>query len=200
MSNSIGGWRPGPTWQWLCVAAVVQTAVLWSIVAKRQALLRDGKEIALPVVPVDPRDLFRGDYVTLGYELTPIKSMALDGRRSFDGLSKGAIAYVTLHQSVDESWLVRSVSAKFPERVDNGDIVIRGRVAYRWGTAGSSDESIDVRFGIERYFVPEGTGALLETKVRDKAIKALVAVGADGTAGIKGLLIDGQRHEDPPLF
>lgn len=200
MSNTIGVWRFGPTWRWLGVAAVVQTAVLWTIIAQRQALLRDGKEIVLPVVPVDPRDLFRGDYVTLGYDLTPIKAMALDGRPSFDGLSKGAIAYVTLRQSVDDSWQVRSVSPRRPDRIDDGELLIKGRVAYHFGAAGSPDESIDVRFGIERYFVPEGTGALLETKVRDKAIKALLAVGADGAAGIKGLLIDGQRHEDPPLF
>ena len=31
-----------------------------------------GERIKLPVVPVDPRDLFRGDYVVLGYDFNNI--------------------------------------------------------------------------------------------------------------------------------
>ena len=57
-----------------------------------------------------------------------------------------------------------------------------------------------MRFGIESYFVAEGTGKVLEDSVREKKIQALVAIGTDGSAALKGLVIDGQRHEDPPLF
>ena len=44
------------------------------------------------------------------------------------------------------------------------------------------------------------TGKPLEEKVREHKISTLLALGPDGTAAIKGLLIDGERHEDPPLF
>ncbi len=35
-------------------------------------VLRDGREITLKVEPVDPRDLLRGDYVSLCYEISRI--------------------------------------------------------------------------------------------------------------------------------
>jgi uncharacterized membrane-anchored protein len=57
-----------------------------------------------------------------------------------------------------------------------------------------------MRYGVETYFVPEGTGRALESKVRDHKIEAIVAVGADGQAALKGLVIDGERHVDPPLL
>ncbi len=59
---------------------------------------------------------------------------------------------------------------------------------------------VNVRYGIENCFVPEGTGRALEDKVRAHKIEAIVAVAADGTAALKGLIVDGERHEDPPLL
>jgi uncharacterized membrane-anchored protein len=57
-----------------------------------------------------------------------------------------------------------------------------------------------MRYGIETYFVPEGTGRALESQVREHKIDAILAVGSDGTAALKGLVIDGERHVDPPLL
>jgi uncharacterized membrane-anchored protein len=57
-----------------------------------------------------------------------------------------------------------------------------------------------MRYGIESYFVPEGTGRPLEQQVRDKKISAVLAVGRSGDVAIKALVIDGQRlAEEPPL-
>jgi uncharacterized membrane-anchored protein len=59
---------------------------------------------------------------------------------------------------------------------------------------------VNVRYGIETYFLPEGTGRALETEVRGGKIDAIVAVDATGTAALKGVVIDGKRHVDPPLL
>ncbi len=57
-----------------------------------------------------------------------------------------------------------------------------------------------IRYGIESYFVPEGTGGELEQLVRDKKIRAVLAVASDGTAAIKALEVEGKRiHEQAPL-
>lgn len=197
---SSSAWRFGPTWRWLAIAAIAQAALLTKIVVDRQRLLSLGTEVALPVVPVDPRDLFRGDYVTLGYAFTPIKLQATDKPEAVDQLKAGDTVFVTLRQSPDGAFSATSVSTHHPQTSQRDDVVIRGTVRHRRGERGKADDQIDVRFCIERYFVPEGTGRMLEDKVRDQAIKALVAVGPDGTAGIKGLMVDGQRHVDPPLL
>jgi len=41
---------------------------------------------------------------------------------------------------------------------------------------------------------------VLESKVREHKIDAILAVGADGSAALKGLVVDGERHVDPPLL
>ena len=58
--------------------ALAQIGFLGWIIAGRAAILRDGQEILLKVEPVDPRDLLRGDYVRLGYEISriPVKLIA----------------------------------------------------------------------------------------------------------------------------
>ena len=50
------------------LVAFLQTAALAWIVYDRVSLLEDGREVVLKNVPVDPRDLFRGEYVILNYE------------------------------------------------------------------------------------------------------------------------------------
>ena len=57
-----------------------------------------------------------------------------------------------------------------------------------------------IKYGIESYFVPEGEGKRLEDLVRERKLQVLVAVGADGEAAIKGLLIDGALQYEEPLF
>lgn len=59
-----------PSRKWLIAALAVaglQTAAIGHMVSDRVQLLRSGREIVLPIVPVDPRSLFRGDYVILSY-------------------------------------------------------------------------------------------------------------------------------------
>ena len=51
------------------LAALVLCGLILAMVVQRAAILRSGQEVRLEVVPVDPRDLFRGDYVVLGYRI-----------------------------------------------------------------------------------------------------------------------------------
>jgi uncharacterized membrane-anchored protein len=88
----------------------------------------------------------------------------------------------------------------FPKNVAASDVVLKARVKSVWLGPDASRGVINLRYGIETYFVPEGTGRALEDKVREHKIDAIVAVGEDGTAVLKGLAIDGERHVDPPLL
>ena len=48
--------------------------IILVFIASKEFTLRTGKEILLKTVPVDPRDLFRGDYVILRYEISRLDS------------------------------------------------------------------------------------------------------------------------------
>ena len=177
--------------------------------ADKQGLLRHGREIVLPVTPVDPRDLFRGDYVILGYAVAQVPGPAgesgkLDPGPIVPGKATPAAAlrprtplYATLEQQADGGWQAVASSRTHPGSVATNQVVLQGRTNERpWSRPGT----VQLRYGIESYFVPEGTGKPLEDSVREKKIQALIAVAKDGTAAIKGLIIDGERHEDPPLL
>jgi len=57
----------------LIIAVVVlQAAALAAVVMQRETVLQDGDLVFMRTLPVDPRDLLRGDYVRLGYEVANI--------------------------------------------------------------------------------------------------------------------------------
>jgi uncharacterized membrane-anchored protein len=187
-------------WPLLAGVAVVQSAALFNMVYQRDRLLKTGKEIVLPVQPLDPRDIFRGDYVTIGYDFNLLKKSNTETDPDFNGFSPGSTAYVTMTPTPSGGWTKAHVGSSYPSQVAPGDVVIKGSVKQVWASENPAESMVNVRYGIENYFVPEGTGRALEDKVRTHKIEAIVAVAADGTAALKGLIVDGERHEDPPLL
>lgn len=179
----------------LAIIAAAQTAVLAAMVIDRVRLLRTGREITLPIVPVDPRDLFRGEYVRLGYEAGRVPARLLEGPRP----SEGAAFYVTLEKKAD-TWQPVRVMRTLQQETSPDRIVLKARTPYRWTAETSADAVLNVRYGIESYFVPEGQGLRLENLAREKKMATLVAIDSGGNAAIKGLLIEGTLQYEEPLF
>jgi uncharacterized membrane-anchored protein len=182
----------------IAIAVATQLGILSSMVMGQVRLLTNGREIVLPIVPIDPRDLFRGDYVTLAFPISSLSSSLLDPSAPLTNSS----FYVTATPAPDGTWTPTRISADRPTPA-SPDIVLKAR--SRWGHIVVSNNStpprtIPVQYGIERYYVPEGKGPRLEKLARDKKLSAIVAVGADGSTAIKGLMIDGQRVYDEPLY
>ena len=176
------------------IVAMLLTAVLGWMVWDRVDLLKNGREIVLPVVPVDPRDLFRGDYVILGYGVSqvPAPKTQIEGRRT------GPL-FVTLEKQADGDWKAVATAPSHPGSVTADQVVLRGKSDSRFWQRGPAG-TLRLRYGIESYFVPEGTGLELEKLVRDKKIMAVVAVDAGGRSAIKGLLVDGKVVHREPVF
>jgi uncharacterized membrane-anchored protein len=171
----------------LGAVALAQTAVLAWMVIDRVRLIKTGREIVLPIVPVDPRDLFRGEFVRLGYEINRAPLSLLKGTPPKDS----QVVYVTLGKQEDGTW--RAVGVADSALAGGADqVVLKGRVsAQGWG---------GIRYGIESYFVPEGEGRRLESLARDRKLAVLVSVDKAGNAAIKGLIIDGKLQYEEPLF
>jgi uncharacterized membrane-anchored protein len=187
-------------WPLLIFVALVQSAALFKIVYDRDNLLKTAREITIPVRPVDPRDLFRGDYARLGYDVSMLRQSNMPAGVTLDDFQRGGSIYVTLTPDGAGGWKVAGASSDYPKQVATSDVVLRGVVETVWKPKKDSDVQVNVRYGIETYFVPEGTGSALETEVRSGKIDAIVAVDDSGTAALKGVVIDGKRHVDPPLL
>ena len=185
---------------WVAIAAVAlsQAAVLGWMIWDRVSLLANGREVVLEVVPVDPRSLFRGDYVILGYDIS--RFTLPPGTKP---PKRNSPFYVTLKKGAGETWQAVAGGTERPQKVQPDEVVIEGRVDYT--AQGSSDNKqqpavVGLHYGIESFFVPEGTGRELERLVGDKKISALIAIDSGGQAAIKGLMSDGQRVYDEPLL
>ncbi len=175
----------------LIVLAVLQTLALAWIVAGRIALLRSPDTVTLATEPVDPRDLFRGDYVTLAYDITRLTIGELPGDRDF---SRGDTIYVELAPA-DETWKAVGVWREYPKAAEENK-VIRGRILNVAGNGGAAA----VAYGIESYFVPEGQGRDLEAARNARRLSVDVSLASDGEAAIKGLRMDGTLLYEEPLL
>lgn len=170
---------------------VIQTLILGWMVMSRVQILRSSDVVTLHSEPVDPRDLFRGDYVTLSYGINSLSLTNINGDMSW---KKGDIAYIELTPSKD-NW--RAIAA-FHEHVVPalGNKIIRGRITYLDTTRNIAH----LDYGIERYFVPEGEGRALESERNKRALSVDVAIASNGEAAIKGIRIDGKPVYEEPLF
>ena len=185
------------------LAALLLCGLILAMIVPRAAILRDGREVRLEVVPVDPRDLFRGDYVVLGYRIGTV-DQPKDAEKSF---TRGQKVFVTLRPDANNKFRAVAISAEAPA-ASGSDIVIAGTVSSPsncpLNDAGARDcklgsRAVDVRYGLESYFVPQGEGKKIETT--DKArLEVVAAVAPSGQAAIKRLLIDGQPVYDEPPF
>jgi uncharacterized membrane-anchored protein len=115
-----------------------------------------GTPVILKTAPVDPRSLFRGNYVRLGYDISRINR-----ELTTESFKRGEVGYVTLREEEG----VYVATGLYRERPDSG-LFIRGRVN---GTGGS----YWMNYGIEAYFMP-----------KEKAMKAQGAIRQGASAEV----------------
>ncbi len=173
------------------VLVVIQTLILGWMVVDRVTILNSPDVVTLKSEPVDPRDLFRGDYVTLTYAITTLPLTAINGDMNW---KTDQTIFVELAATKDD-W--QAIAAFHNDKVPAaGNKVIRGKIDYLDETRNIAR----VKYGIERYYVPEGEGRTLEDQRNKRALTVDVALANDGEAAIKGIRIDGKPVYQEPLF
>ncbi len=183
---------------------LVLCGLILAMVLERANVLRNGAAVRLATEPVDPRDLFRGDYVILNYEISRLNVTKLAGRASFD---RNDIVYVGLRTAADgKAEPVKLVREGEPREA--GLVWLQGKAANTVSCDASgpnqeacmeTDQIMRVRYGLESYFVPQGEGKVIEQTDKSR-VDVIVAVAASGKSAIKSLLIDGKPLYDEPPF
>ncbi len=168
----------------IILAAVVglQSAWILGTTAVQEQSLAHGKVVLLDTRPVDPRDLLRGDYVILEYTINSIPWSKFSPALTND-LPNGETVYVLLEQQ-GAFYQVTQASTE-PIAGDQDHPVLRGLSAYSWRTRTNSTR---VEYGLERYYVPEGTGN------PTGKLTAEVAIPASGHGIIKQVYINGRPY------
>jgi uncharacterized membrane-anchored protein len=178
-------------------AILLQCALLVLMVADRVRILREGREVTLQTRPVDPRDLLRGDYVVLGYDISQLPAGALAGQPTAE---RNPVVFVKLAPDANGLYQAVSVHAA-PVTVTAPEVLIRGRVSYSCGsTSRTFCDRLTIRYGLENYFVPEGEGKTLEQARNQQKLRVVAAVLPSGRAAIKRLLLDGEPVYEEPWY
>jgi len=182
------------------VLALVQIGFLGWIIAGRAAILRDGKEVLLKVQPIDPRDLLRGDYIVLGYEISRIPVKLIANIPAGQLTSDDTSIMVRLKKGADGYW--QASAAWFglaPTSAAADEVDIAGHVAAGWGLR-EEGASITPDYGIERFYLPEGQGMAIQDDMRVRPFGVRVAVAVNGAAQIKALMDGDKTLFEEPLY
>jgi uncharacterized membrane-anchored protein len=166
----------------------LQTIVLVAMVVMHGLPYVVGERILLKVVPVDPRDMFRGDFVVLNYEISRLPPEGIPGiqpyhfwwsRRTFrTEETQDRTVYVTVEPEADgRHWHAVKFSTERPAT---------GK--YLQGTYSARNFGSPLQFGIEAYFVEEGQGRELESLRNSKHLSAEIAVAHWGQAKLVRLV------------
>ncbi len=158
------------------IIVLLQALVLFGIALSFYAIGWFGKDVRIRTVPVDPRDLLYGDYVTLGYDISRLSpSLWKDTARQPE---RGQPVYVVLKPGADG--IAEPVAAYGSKpALQEGEVVMKGRIDHSWS------KEVFVKYGVEKYYVPEGTGKSLEEKANRLIVHMKVAPW--GQAKIEGL-------------
>lgn len=156
----------------LALLAVVaaQIALPLALAAVAAADLAFGREIRLRAEPVDPLDIFRGNYVVLRYDISTLPVQ-------YD-TDRGDRLCVALFEE-DGDW--RGAYAQ-PGGPGSGPWICgRARSDARAG------EQVSIEYGIETYFASAERAKEIERSIAEGTTYAVIDLDDDGSARVKRL-------------
>lgn len=142
-----------PIWR-ILVPLLGQILIITTIPAQKAMTLATGTTVFLQTVPVDPYDLLRGRYVTLGYEIASY-DLLVDLPGGQPEILSGPEFYIHLEPSTrdaDSTWEAVAISADYPRDLPPGQVAIRAQ-SPSW-------QQLDI--GLGQYFIPDQIGDELE--------------------------------------
>ncbi len=191
--------RPGL--QMRIAGAVALLALLLAGTVAREGLARaGGREVRLLMQGYDPHDLLSGHY--LAFTLREPASL-------FAACPPGTEAQISLVMKPRQRWVAikpsgdhDSVSGAADTRREAaalGPVVVRGDAACHRGLGAIIDSpGMTTTMGVDRFYADQAVAEALARAIRgpggDHAL-AIISIGADGRARLKGVQIDGRRFD-----
>lgn len=158
----------------LLLVVLVQLAVPLGLAGIAAADLAFGREIRLRARPVDPLDIFRGNYVVLRYDISTLDAPS--------GATRGERLCVSLSES-DGVWTGRY---GLPER-PSGGTVICGRAR----SDAEAGEAVGVEYGIETYYASKERAQEIERSIGSGETFVVIDLDEDGSARIEKIEFEG---------
>lgn len=168
------------------IALAIQIAIVLAIILFKVSVLTGGTDVFVSIEPIDPRDPLRGDYVTFNLSISSVDTYYLNDR--FDYFSDESLLSAkvgsTIYVVLEESRGIFSPSyISFKEPLYDGEIFIKGIVTS------ANVNTINIKYGVEEYFIPEGSGQI---SFWNKDAVAHIVVDENGNPVLKEVIIDGE--------
>lgn len=164
-------------------AFIAMVVILLSMTIQPMLTKSMGKEIMIKTKPLDPTDVFRGDYVILNYEINEIPDEKLgedilayrsnkDEYNPYEDL-RGKNIYVTLKKNGDYYEVDKATLYKPKE-----DIYLKAKYYHSLFLQNMSNKAsgIVVNYRLDNYYIPENTGKELEEKSSKGELLAKIKV------------------------
>ena len=170
----------------LILILALQSAWLLGTVAVQEHALANGKIILLETRRVDPRDLLQGDYLILNYKISDVP-MNLFSPPVTKDLPRDTKVFVALAPATNQFYVVVKASTnQFTPAAD--EVLLKGKSTWpRWN---ASTNPIHVEYGLERFYVAEGTGNPAGK------LTAQVVVPASGRGRVREVFVDGKPYAE----
>jgi uncharacterized membrane-anchored protein len=151
------------------LAIVFQIGVVAIMAISRELILANGASYSFQTAPIDPRDIFRGDYVRLNYLFSVLHVEDVDEAIIENGLRKGQKVYLSL--KLDRNGIAQS-KRLYLSAPEDGPYIL-GRSQLHWPYRNYQNQSpgerkvrpwgpVSVKYGIEQYYVEQGSGRAIE--------------------------------------
>lgn len=185
----------------ILAAAVLLTLALVGLVVREGMARAQGQEVRLAMAGYDPRSLLSGHYVQfqLRSEL-PAGTLCPPGSNDFAQASQ----WVALRRAGDHH-VPSGAAASRAGAARLGDLVVRGRLFCDGPEAGPSARregptSVSIDLGVDRAHFEQRQAEALEAALRARGDDpapafAVVSIGRDGRARLKGLIVGGRRSD-----
>ena len=104
---------------WFGAALLAQIGILAALPLNRG---NSGRKVWLPAKATNLQHVMRGAGIRIEYEFA----------RTEAHRKRGETVYVTLRVQADSTWATERTGSEKPSEVSEGEVVIRGKTAYRW--------------------------------------------------------------------
>jgi hypothetical protein len=179
-------------------AGAISLAILTGMMVRHAWPLWTGTRVVLQAVPVDPRDLFRGEFVRLA---TPANRVLVTASPAS---TPGAIPEVrpvgewwadwprttvrgTVYVQLEQGAAGESRPVTISRRAVPGAVNLRGRIR-----PGDSPPVLRIEYGLDAFYMEERTARPVEHAIGEgRKVQMEVSIAGDGRARIRNLIIDG---------
>jgi uncharacterized membrane-anchored protein len=174
----------------LAIVVAFQLLVLFSIIGFKQYTVVTGETVLLKVQPIDPRGLLGGNSADVQFDISRLTPGVVvwddDAPRCCQ-----APVYVELQRQDDGYWTAIAVHGDRTHARD-GTELIRGTVQSTIEPYSRMSQPLDIRYGFEQIFIPEGDAGGVPFGT-SHTVAVAVKVDRFGNAVPRYFLVDGAR-------